>query len=189
MMMVIEIFIILHIHKQRNQSPVHMSIEIKEVNSRRMLRTFIHIPEMLHKNYHNWMPTIYADDWKFFDATKNHLFNSCDTVLAVAYMDGKPVGRIMGIIHRIYNDIRSENNARFGYFDSIDDQNVAHALISFIIDWAKKFDKSVLVGPYGFSDKDVQGLLIDGYDKMPLIDSACNPAYIVKLIEKDGFSK
>ncbi len=166
-----------------------MEVQIVEVNSRKLLRTFIHLPAKLHRGETNWMPTIYADDWSFFNPKKNHQFDSCDTIMVLSFMDGKPVGRIMGIIHNKYNLLRKENNARFGYFDSIDNHEVAHILFDFIQNWAKQKGKNLLVGPYGFSDKDIQGLLIDGFEHPPLIDSACNPPYIVKLIENEGFGK
>ncbi len=166
-----------------------MAIQIKKVISPAHLQTFIELPYKLHKAQENWMPTMITDDKKFFNPEKNHQFDSCDTVLALAYKDDKVAGRIMGIIHNTYNALRGENNARFGYIDAIDDQQVVHELIAYISDWAKQKGKEKLVGPYGFSDKDVQGLLIEGFDKKPLIDSACNPAYIVKLIEKEGFLK
>ena len=166
-----------------------MDIKIVEVNSRKLLRIFIHLPAELHKGEPNWMPTIYADDWSFFNPKKNHQFESCDTIMAIAMLNDKPAGRIMGIIHNTYNSIRNENNARFGYFDSVDNQEVAHALFTFIQDWVKQRGKSILVGPYGFSDKDVQGLLIEGFNHLPLLDSSCNPPYVVKLVENEGFGK
>lgn len=166
-----------------------MEIQIVEVQSRRLLRAFIHLPAKLHTNEPNWMPTIYSDDWNFFNPKKNHQFESCDTVMALALLDGKPVGRIMGIIHNTYNALRNENKARFGYFDSINNPEIAHALFSFIRDWAKQKGKDLLVGPYGFSDKDVQGLLVEGFEYLPLIDAACNPQYVVTLLENEGFTK
>jgi hypothetical protein len=166
-----------------------MEIKVIEVDSRRLLRTFIHLPAKLHKDEPNWMPTIYADDWNFFNPKKNHQFDSCDTIMLIALLDGNPVGRIMGIIHNTYNALRKENSARFGYFDTIDNQEVANALFSFIQHWAVQKGKTLLVGPYGFSDKDIQGLLIEGHNHLPLIDSACNPSYISRLVENEGFSK
>lgn len=166
-----------------------MEIKIVEVTSRRQLRTFIHLPAQLHKREPNWMPTLYFDDWNFFNPKKNHQFDACDTIMALALLDDKPVGRIMGIIHKTYNKLRNENKARFGYFDCIDNQEVAHALFVFIKEWAQKKEISLLVGPYGFSDKDIQGLLVEGFEHMPLIDAACNPPYIVKLVENEGFVK
>ncbi len=132
------------------------------------------------------MPTLYFDERNFFNPKKNHQFDACDTVMVLAMLDGKPAGRIMGIIHRTYNAIRNENTARFGYFDSIDNKDVAHALFAFIVDWVRTKGITRLVGPYGFSDKDIQGLLIEGFEHLPLIDSACNPPYIVKLVENEG---
>lgn len=166
-----------------------MDIKIVEVNSRKLLRTFIHLPAKLHREEPNWMPTIYNDDWNFFNPKKNHQFDSCDTIMVIALLNGKPAGRIMGIIHNKYNTIRNENSARFGYFDSIDSQEVAHVLFVFIQNWVKAKGKTLLVGPYGFSDKDIQGLLIEGFDHLPLIDSACNPPFIVRLVENEGFRK
>lgn len=166
-----------------------MDIKIVEVTSRKLLRTFIHLPAKLHQKMPNWMPTIYVDDWNFFNPKKNHQFDSCDTIMAIAFLDGKPVGRIMGIIHNTYNEIRKENTARFGYFDAIDSQEVAHALFLFIENWVRQKGKSLLVGPYGFSDKDIQGLMVEGFEHLPMIDSACNPPYIIKLVENEGFGK
>jgi len=166
-----------------------MDIKIVEVTSHKLLRTFIHLPARLHRYDPNWMPTIYADDWNFFNPKKNHQFDSCDTIMAIAFQNNKPVGRIMGIIHNTYNALRNENSARFGYFDSINSKEVAHALFAFIQDWVKEKGKNLLVGPYGFSDKDIQGLLIEGFNHLPLLDSACNPSYIVNLVENEGFTK
>jgi hypothetical protein len=147
------------------------------------------LPSQLHKGEPFWMPTIYADDLNFFNPLKNHQFDSCDTIMLLAVVNNKPVGRIMGIIHNKYNTLRNENTARFGYFDCIDSQEVAHELLAHIQTWVQQKGKSLLVGPYGFSDKDIQGLLIEGFDQLPLIDSACNPEYIVRLIENEGFGK
>ena len=166
-----------------------MEIKIVEVTSQKLLRTFIHLPAKLHRSEPNWMPTIYADEWNFFNPKKNHQFDSCDTIMALAMLNGKAVGRIMGIVHNAYNTLRNENSARFGYFDSINSQEVAHMLFAFIQDWVIKKGKTLLVGPYGFSDKDIQGLLIEGFNHLPLIDSACNPPYIIQLVEKEGFVK
>ncbi len=166
-----------------------MEINIVEVTSRKLLRTFIHLPAKLHKDDPYWMPTIYTDDLNFFNPLKNHQFDSCDTIMLLAIINNKPVGRIMGIIHNKYNTLRNENTARFGYFDCINNQDVAHELFTHIQNWVQQKGKSLLVGPYGFSDKDIQGLLIEGFDQLPLIDSACNPEYIVRLIENEGFGK
>lgn len=166
-----------------------MPLEIVEVDTKARLRQFIQLPFTLHQNEPYWLPTLISDDRKFFDPKTNHQFDGCDTVLAIALLDGKAVGRIMGLIHNKYNQSRNEQKARFGYFDCPDDGAIAHALIRYVENWAMKKGYCEMIGPYGFSDKDVQGLLIEGHEKMPLIDSACNPPYIVHRLEAEGYTK
>ncbi|HNX44374.1 MAG TPA: hypothetical protein PLJ84_09540 [Bacteroidales bacterium] len=166
-----------------------MSIEIRKVESRKELRQFIHLPAAIHSGEKNFLPPIYADDWNFFDSKKNVSFASCDTILVLAWHNGKPVGRVMGIIHNKYNQLHNEKNARFGYLDCYNDREISDALIGFIENWALDHGMEKVIGPYGFSDKDVQGLLVEGFEHMPILDSACNPPYIVELLKQKGYTK
>lgn len=166
-----------------------MPVEVREVKSRKELRQFIHLPASIHAGEKNFLPPIYADEWNFFNPGKNVSFASCDTIMAIAWKGEEPVGRIMGIIHRTYNQLHAERNARFGYFDCYHDHEISEALIGFIEKWAINYGMEKIVGPYGFSDKDIQGLLVEGFEHMPIIDSACNPPYIVEMLERQGYSK
>jgi hypothetical protein len=166
-----------------------MAITIKEVKSRRDLRVFIHLPEKIHQFHKNWLPPIYVDEWKFFNPKKNRAFSHCDTILLLGYEGDRPVGRVMGIINRSYNEFHNETNARFGYLECYDKQEIAHALLQAVEDWARKFGMKKLVGPYGFSDKDPQGLQISGFDEDPTLAAPCNEEYLVKIVEKEGYEK
>jgi len=164
-------------------------IVIQEVRSKKELKKFIHLPAAIHQNHSNWVPPIYMDDWEFFDPKKNKSFQSCDYTLLLAYRESKVVGRIMGLIHRKYNEKHQENNARFAFFETWNDTDVAVALIQAVEKWA--FDKGMkrLIGPLAFSDKDPQGFLIEGFDEPAVIASNCNFPYQVDLLEKQGYGK
>lgn len=166
-----------------------MTIEIKRVRSRKELQIFIHLPARIHTNHKNWVPPIYMDDWTFFNPKKNRAFGHCDTVLALALKEGKPVGRIMGIISHSYNHLHHENHGRFAFLETWNDQEVFNALVDFVANWAKDKGMVKLVGPLAFSDKDPQGFLIDGFDEPVSIASNCNFSYMVELTEKSGFHK
>lgn len=166
-----------------------MAIEIVEVITRRQLRKFIHLPEQVNKDYANWLPPVYLDEWKFFNPRKNRSFLLSDTTLILALKDGIPVGRIMGIIHKKYNDLHKERHGRFGYMDCYNDPEVAHSMLSHIEDWARQKGMNQLIGPYGFSDKDPQGFLIEGFEHMPILDSACNQPYMIDLVAQEGYTK
>ena len=52
-----------------------MEISIKEVKTKKDLKEFIYLPEKIHKDHKNWIPSIYMNDWEFFDPKKNKSFN------------------------------------------------------------------------------------------------------------------
>jgi hypothetical protein len=164
-------------------------VTIREVKSKKELRQFIHLPAKVHQNHSNWVPPIYMDDWEFFNPKKNKSFDSCDTILLLAFRDAKVVGRIMGIIHHKYNEKHSEKNARFAFFETWNDQEVADALIMAVENWSHDKGMVRLVGPLAFSDKDPQGFLIEGFNEPAVIASNCNFPYQVELLEKNDFTK
>lgn len=166
-----------------------MTVEIKEVSSKKELRSFIHLPAKIHKDHSNWVPPIYMDDREFFNPKKNRAFDHCDTVLAIALKNKEVVGRIMGIISHHYNGLHNEKHARFAFVETWNDVEVFTALIQFVSDWAKQKGMEMLVGPLAFSDKDPQGFLIDGFDEPVCIASNCNFPFMVDLTEKNGFQK
>ena len=160
-----------------------------EAKSAKQIKEFIYLPEQIHKNHSNWLPPIYIDERNFFNPKKNIAFSHCDTIMLLALQNGRPVGRIMGIIHKTYNALHGEKTARFGFFDCYNIPEVAQLLISEIEHWAKSKGMTRIIGPYGFSDKDPQGFLIDGFEHMPVLDSACNLPYMVDFVEQAGYTK
>ncbi len=165
-------------------------LEIKEVENRQDLKKFIKLPYSIHKNHSQWLPPLLDDEWKVFDKKKNHSFEHCDTIMFLAEKDGKLVGRIMGIINHVYNKGQNENNARFSFMECIDDREVFDALIAAVEDWARDKKKDKLVGPLGFSDKDPQGFLIEGFDDpMSVMVTNCSFPFMKTYIEENGFSK
>ncbi len=166
-----------------------MSIVIKEVSNRRELRQFIHLPAQIHRGHSNWVPPVYMDEWVFFNPKKNTAFSYCDTLLLLCWRNGKPAGRIMGIINRKYNREKNENYARFCFLETYDEPEVARSLLDEVAGWALQKGTDLLVGPLGFSDKDPQGLLVEGFDAPMVITSNCNYPYLVNLVEGYGFTK
>ncbi len=164
-------------------------IEIIEVTHKDDLKKFIYLPEKIHKGHTNWLHPIYSDDWIFFDATKNKAFNYCDTLLAMAKKDGRIVGRIMGIINWRYNELNNEKTGRFCFMEAYPDKDVFHALISHIETWAKNKGMNKMIGPFGFSDKDPQGFLVEGFNEPTVMVTNCSLPYMAEMIEQEGYSK
>jgi GNAT superfamily N-acetyltransferase len=166
-----------------------MAIEVRELNGKKDLRTFIFLPEKIHKDHEGWVHPIYMDEWAFFNPLKNKSFTNCITILALAWDGDRPVGRIMGIINPQYNEIHHERNARFFALECYHDIEIARALLDFISEWAREKGMARLVGPLGFSDKDPQGCKIEGFDEPVAITTACNFPWMQGFYEELGFQK
>jgi len=164
-------------------------IVIKEVLTKRELRQFIFLPAEVHKNHHEWLPPIYMDEWKLFNKKKNRSYQYADGVLYLAYRDNKPVGRIMGLINNRYNSIQNEKHGRFCFMECIEDQEVVHALLRKVEEWAVENGMNKIVGPLGFSDKDPQGFQIEGFDLPYLFTAATNLPYLPEMVEAEGYTK
>ncbi len=166
-----------------------MAVEIIEVKNRHDLKKFIYLPAKIHKRHKNWVPPIYMDERYFFNPGKNRSFAYCDTVLLLALKDNKPEGRIMGIINHKYNEAHNENDGRFCFMETYNDPDIAYSLLQTVEDWARSKNIKRIVGPLGFSDKDPQGMLIEGFDQPMVIATNCNFPYQAELLENAGYIK
>ena len=163
-------------------------IEVKEVTTKKQQKQFIDFPLDLYDGNPYFVPPLYGDEKKMF--REDFIYNqSCDIVNFVAYDDGKPVGRIQGIIQKDANRKNSERRARFTRFDSIDSQPVADALFKAVEDWAAAKGMDTVCGPLGFSDLEREGLLIEGFDRLSTFEEQYNAEYYQHLIENLGYVK
>jgi hypothetical protein len=166
-----------------------MIVDIQEVKTKKELKTFIYLPEKIHAGHGNWVHPIYMDEWKYFDPKKNKAFSYCDTVLLLAYRGDKAAGRVMGIINSRFNEYRKENIARFGHLETWEDPEVVHALLGKVEDWARQKGMTRIIGPYGFSDQDPEGWLIEGFENRATIATYYNYEWMPRLAEKEGYIK
>jgi len=166
-----------------------MDITLKEVQNKKELKKFIYLPEKIHKDHPNWVHPIYMDEKKYFNAKKNKGFKYCDTKLLLAYSGKKIIGRIMGIINNRYNQFRNEKTARFGYLETWEDEETVKTLLSSIESWARDNKMEIIVGPYGFTDQDPEGFIIDGFESPVTIPGYYNFEWLPGMVEKQGYSK
>ena len=164
------------------------NLQIQEVASKSDLKEFIHLPEKLHKIHFNWVPPIYKDEWDYFNPKKNRAFSYCDTIIILARRDGKAVGRIMGIINHRYNDEKKEKNARFSFFESINDREVSDRLLSYVEKWAKDKGMTKIIGPFGMCYQDPIGFMTQGFNERPSLTANYNFEYIISLMQSAGYS-
>lgn len=165
-------------------------INLTEVKNKKDLKHFIRLPFEIHKQHKEWVPPLLSDEWTLFDKDKNHSFEFCDTIMLLAEKDGKVVGRIMGIINHMYNKAHGEKAVRFCFMECFDDTCVFDDLLSAVEEWGRVKGMDKMVGPLGFSDKDPQGFLIEGFeDPVSVMITNCSLPYMVSHMERNGYQK
>jgi GNAT superfamily N-acetyltransferase len=121
--------------------------------------------------------------------TKNPFFEHAQAEYFIADRDGDVVGRIAAISNRLHNETHGDRIGFFGFFESIDDQDVANALFEAAAGWCRALGHDVLRGPASFSVNDECGLLVEGFDTPPALMMPHNPPYYIGLLERAGFMK
>ena len=166
-----------------------MTITIKEVTNRRLLRKFVNFPFKLYEGNPNWIPTLRSDEMNTLRKDKNPAFAFCKASYWLAYKDGKIAGRIAGIINPRYQERWGNAYARFGWIDFIDDDHVSHALLAKVEEWAQEQGMQAVHGPLGFTDMDPEAMLVEGFDEMGTLIGIYNYPYYRTHMENAGYVK
>ncbi len=164
-------------------------IEIKEINSKKDIKTFVDFPTKLYKGVKEYSYPLRMDELNMFNPKKNSAYKDCDVVMFLAYKDGEVVGRIAAMVQGLYNKKMDEKRVRFTRFDCINDVEVAKALFNAVESWAKQKGMDTVHGPLGFNDLDCEGLIVEGFDERCTFESRYNFAYYKDLIEACGYNK
>ena len=165
------------------------TIVVKEVVSKADLRKFIAFPDKLYKGNKYRVPQLHMYERAALRREKNPAFEFCEAKYWLAYKENKIVGRIAGIINSKSNEIWDEKHMRFGWIDFIDDIEVSTALVNTVEEWAKEKGMTAVHGPLGFSDMDLEGMLVEGFDEIGTQATIYNYPYYPKHLEKLGYSK
>ena len=164
-------------------------IEIKEVESKSDLNKFIAFPNKLYSGNKYRVPQLHSFEKSTLTPEKNPAFEFCEARYWLAYKGNKIVGRIAGIINHKSNEIWNEKHMRFGWIDFIDDLEVSKILIETVEEWAKQKGLTAMHGPLGFTDMDLEGMLVEGFDEIGTQAVIYNYPYYPVHLEKLGYVK
>jgi hypothetical protein len=98
-------------------------------------------------------------------------------------------GTISAHINHLHNEVHEDKVGFFGFFETIDDQAVAEALFDAASFWLRDKGMEAIRGPENPSQNEEVGLLVDGFNRPPVIMMTYNPRYYERLIEEAGFEK
>jgi GNAT superfamily N-acetyltransferase len=167
-----------------------MNFSIVKADSKSQINEFINCQWNFYKNDKNWVPPLKMDRAKLLDKSKNPFYKHSEMQLFLAKdVAGTTIGRIAGIVNYNHNEIHKDKLGFFGFFESVNNQEVASGLLNAAADYVKSKGMNAIRGPVNPSMNDETALLIDGFDTPPVVLMTYNPPYYKDLIENVGFAK
>jgi hypothetical protein len=167
-----------------------MSIEIRRVSTVRDRKEFIRFAWNIYRNDPElnrfWVPPVISDYMKTLDTEVFPLYDHADLAMFTAWKDGVMSGTIAAIENRRHNEVHGDRVGFWGFFECINDQNVADVLFRAAGDWLAERGLTAMRGPVSPSMNDQCGMLTKGYDSPPVFLMLYNPPYYNELAVRGG---
>jgi GNAT superfamily N-acetyltransferase len=164
-------------------------VQIEQVKDKKGVLEFVEFPFTLYRGDPNWVPPLIEERRDFLDPKKNPFFDHARYQLFLARRNGELVGTVGAVVDDNHNTFHNERMGAFGFFECIDDQEVADALLQAAEEWVCGQGMTIMRGPMNFSTNHELGLLIEGADEPPMVMMTYNPRYYARLIEARGYCK
>jgi hypothetical protein len=166
-----------------------MTVNIRQIDSKSDRKKFVKMPWLVYKNDPHWIPPLLLERLETISKKKNPFFEHGEAALFLAERDGVAIGRITAHTNRLHNEYHKDKAGFFGFFESINEQAVADALLRTAEGWLKAKGCDNVLGPESFSTNEEVGLLIKGFDLPIMLFCPYNPPFYQELIEKSGYQK
>jgi len=162
------------------------------VTGRKDLREFVRLPWKIYRGDGNWVPPLIRDQMKVLDPGRHPFHRHAEVAYFLARKGTRALGRIAAIVNPRHNDFHQEKTGFFGFFECVDDREIAGALLRRAEAWVQERGMDTIVGPMNFSTNDEShspGILVDGFDSPPFILMAHGPSYYQNLLEAARYRK
>src|ERR1041385_4284630 len=104
------------------------NVTVREISRASDKKKFVRMMWDIYRDDPNWVPPLEMDRAKLIDTKKNPFYQHSQLKLWLAEKDGKVVGRIGAVINDNYIKSQNDTSGFFGFYESINDVNVAKRL-------------------------------------------------------------
>jgi GNAT superfamily N-acetyltransferase len=151
-------------------------------------KMFLDVPIVVYARDRNWVPPLRSDVAKKFDPS-TPFFQYGRLQQFIAIREAKPIGRIVAAVNDRLVDREGKNIGIFGFFECVEDFEVAQALLNAASQWLRDQGMTEVRGPIDLSTHNNCLFLVDGFDSPPMVMMPYNPAYYPTFLEQDGWHK
>jgi GNAT superfamily N-acetyltransferase len=167
-------------------------VDVRAVSSRRDLREFIELPFRLHSTSPQWVPPLRLERRMFHSRRMNAYFKHAGAQEFLARTTTPPtrvVGRISAQVDRAYDDQHGPGTGMFGFLELEDDPEVATALLDAARGWLAERGRRHMIGPMDYTMNDECGVLIEGFEREPMLKQPWHPPYYQRRCDEAGLDK
>ncbi len=164
-------------------------VRINHVTSRRDLKAFVRFPWRVYRGDRLWVPPLISERLEYLDPHRGLFYKEADITLFLAKRGREVLGTIAAFVDRARVEHMSRAEGGFGFFEVVDDYEVARLLLDACCRWLGEHGMSSMRGPTNFGDNDSPGVLIAGTEYPPAMLEAHTPAYYKDFLERYGLQK
>jgi GNAT superfamily N-acetyltransferase len=166
-----------------------MSVVIREHLPGTNVADFIEAGHVVYAGDPAWVAPLHFELKERFNPNKNPFFQRADVTLFTAWKDGKLAGRCSATVDREHLRVWADDTGFFGFFDTINDEEVARALLNAAEDWLRRRGMKRMIGPFSLYANEEMGILIEGFEHPPVIMMSHSRPYQMELCDKLGLLK
>jgi hypothetical protein len=166
-----------------------LALTVAPVRGSRDLKAFIELPFSLHADSREWIPPLRLERRLFLNHRFNAFFSHGEAEYFLARRGGRVVGRITAQIDHAFNAFHGNRWGMFGFLEFEDDAAVLDALLGAAEAWLRARGRDLMLGPMDFSLNDESGVLIEGFEREPMIRQPWHPPYYQLRCEEAGLEK
>jgi GNAT superfamily N-acetyltransferase len=162
-------------------------IDVRQVSTAAERRAFLAFPWRIYRNDPMWVPPLLPERKKRIDPARGPWFQHGDAEFFLAWRGRALVGTICAAEDRQRNAFRHERDGVFGFFECVDDYDVAVALFGAAADWVQARGLNSLLGPFHLDYEDGYGIVLQGHDTPQVLLCGQTPPYYRDFVERYGF--
>jgi hypothetical protein len=164
-------------------------ITVDRVTSAADRRAFLNLPRRIYADDPQWIEPLHKEEAKRIDPRRHPFYEHGEGAFWLARRDGEVVGRIGAVVNRLHLEKFDDDTGHFCLLEAIDDQDVFDALFTAASDWLRAKGMTRVLGPFNLSINEELGLMIEGFEKPPMIMMGHTRPYYGARVEAAGFTK
>ena len=165
------------------------NVMIKKVETQQQRRRFATFPWQIYRHDPLWVPPLIPERMKQLNPQKGTFYKHGEADFFLAYKDGKLAGTIMAAEDRSSNESRGLTDGMFGFFECLNEPDVANQLFDTARAWAGERGLNRMIGPFHQDYDSAYGILVEGRDRPPAISCGHTPPYYEDLVLGYGFKQ